>query len=72
MMPLGVEFKLDLYEKVLQPHEYKKRIVSGVIRRRRLRLTLMMPLGVQFKLDLYEKVLHLLKYETHTIGGLRR
>jgi hypothetical protein len=33
MTQLGVEFKPDLCEKVLQPHEYKKHIASGVIQR---------------------------------------
>ena len=35
MTQLGVEFKPDLCEKVLQPREYKKHIASGVIQRQR-------------------------------------
>ena len=35
MTQLGVEFKPDSCEKVLQPREYKKHIASGVIQRQR-------------------------------------
>ena len=36
MTQLGVEFKPDSCEKVLQPREYKKHIASGVIQRPQL------------------------------------